>query len=610
MARPKLQREEYTVGWVCALPVELAAAQEMLDEEHDDHEQPEHDNNIYSLGRIGRHNVVIVCLPAGLIGNSPAAAVAMQMRSTFKGVRFGLMVGVGGGVPSEEVDIRLGDVVVSQPDQRNGGVIQYDFGKATPTGFQLKGFLNSPPPLLLGAVSKLRANQLRRKSNLSDYISKLNRLTEFTREIAARDDLFESTYAHEEGPTCQSCNQGKLVGRHPRSSSEPVIHYGTVASGNRVMKSGTQRDSVSKQFGGVLCFEMEAAGLLNSFPCLVIRGICDYADSHKNKTWQAYAAGAAAAVAKEILSLIPAPEVSRARTVDETIQSPRNDVAAVRNTQLKLLDGGFGVDTFLYYESWYEDSSIVYRITTSTVTINRFLSSFSTVRPNYVFLKVQMPKSSEAFTALQQNAPASLHPPSEFEHTLGRNNFIEAQHRRFKGDSIRKFVEQNEAEILIERREFPAARIYTIIWDPNGEGCRLEGMDRFIWNVLGRELGIYSLAKFFSTTSSVTVGGATKKEAMSGEYCSEMSEIEPWVKRGLPQTKLVVATIQFDLHEVLDFIHAEFSSKVELGRILTVTGSSVDAVAIKADDYVKSQWMGCGSKILESFSRFVHAPGQ
>ena len=66
MARRRLRREEYTVGWICALPIELAAAQEMLDAEHEDLEQDEHDNNLYSLGRIREHNVVIVCLPGGL----------------------------------------------------------------------------------------------------------------------------------------------------------------------------------------------------------------------------------------------------------------------------------------------------------------------------------------------------------------------------------------------------------------------------------------------------------------------------------------------------------------------------------------------------------------
>jgi nucleoside phosphorylase len=113
MARRRLRREEYTVGWVCALPIELAAAQEMLDEKHEDLEHDKNNNNLYSLGRIGDHNIVIVCLPMGLIGNNPAAAVATQIKATFKSVRFRLMVKIGGGVPSAESDIRFGDMVIS-----------------------------------------------------------------------------------------------------------------------------------------------------------------------------------------------------------------------------------------------------------------------------------------------------------------------------------------------------------------------------------------------------------------------------------------------------------------------------------------------------------------
>ena len=86
------------------------------------------------------------------------------------------------------------------------------------------------------------------------------------------------------------------------------------------MRDGAKRDRVSEDLGGVLCFEMEAAGLMNSFPCLVIRGICDYADSHKNKKWQPYAAGTAAACAKETLSVIPPAEVTKARAVDDMIR--------------------------------------------------------------------------------------------------------------------------------------------------------------------------------------------------------------------------------------------------------------------------------------------------
>ena len=96
-------REDYTVGWLCALPIELAAAQEMLDEEHEDSNRDPNDANIYTLGRIGEHNVVIACLPEDQTGTNSAAAVAIQMKSAFTSIRFGLMVGTGGGVPTAGV---------------------------------------------------------------------------------------------------------------------------------------------------------------------------------------------------------------------------------------------------------------------------------------------------------------------------------------------------------------------------------------------------------------------------------------------------------------------------------------------------------------------------
>lgn len=94
----------------------------------------------------------------------------------------------------------------------------------------------------------------------------------------------------------ERCSEKNVVERLSRGGKEIVVHYGTIASGNRFMRDAAERDRVSSKLGGVLCFEMETVGLMNSFPCLVVTGICHYVDSHKNKRWQAYAAGAAAAM--------------------------------------------------------------------------------------------------------------------------------------------------------------------------------------------------------------------------------------------------------------------------------------------------------------------------
>jgi nucleoside phosphorylase len=315
----QLCREDYTVGWVCALPVELAAALEMLDEEHAPLDQDPHDENIYFHGSVAGHNVVIVCLPVGRIGNNVAAAVATQMKAAFNSIRFGLMVGIGGGVPSAEADIRLGDVVVSKPDRTFGGVVQYDSGKATLSGFERTGSLNSPPQILLTALASVQANEFRGRSKVAEYIAKLNRVPKFRRDKAGADILFEATYSHEGGLTCDKCKAERQEAREPRDSDEVVIHYGTIASGNQVIKDAAKRDEISADLDGVLCFEMEAAGLMNSFPCLVVRGICDYADSHKSKRWQPYAAGAAAAYAKEVLSAIKPSLVEAERKIGEVL---------------------------------------------------------------------------------------------------------------------------------------------------------------------------------------------------------------------------------------------------------------------------------------------------
>jgi nucleoside phosphorylase len=123
---------------------------------------------------------------------------------------------------------------------------------------------------------------------------------------------------------CDHCSKERLVVRQPRRQ-EIMVHHGTIASGNRVMRDATERDRVSAELDSVLCFEMEAAGLMNSFPCLVIRGICDYADSHKNKIWQPYAAATAAAYAKELLSVIPTADVTNSLTADEVMREKNGE---------------------------------------------------------------------------------------------------------------------------------------------------------------------------------------------------------------------------------------------------------------------------------------------
>ncbi|KAL4885664.1 hypothetical protein BJY04DRAFT_205379 [Aspergillus karnatakaensis] len=316
------RHEDFTVGWISALPIELTAARHMLDEEYGPHP----DDSTYTLGRIGEHNVVMACFPAGQIGVSTGAIAAADLRSKFPSIEFCLLVGIGGGVPSAEHDIRLGDVVISQPDGIYGGVVQYDLGKTTCDGQQKRtGFLNAPPAPLLKTVSRLRSNHALGKNTMPAHLSHFDS-TLFDHRNTDPDVLFHSSYRHAGGSTCMHCSQEMLVPRATRARSEVAIHYGTIASGNQVMKDAIARDRLSSELGGVLCFEMEAAGMMNNLPCLVIRGISDYSDSHKNSSWQPFAAAAASACAKEILALHGASSGSkRRRLILDWIMSPEQE---------------------------------------------------------------------------------------------------------------------------------------------------------------------------------------------------------------------------------------------------------------------------------------------
>ncbi|KAL3487859.1 nucleoside phosphorylase domain-containing protein [Aspergillus germanicus] len=308
---------EFGVGWICALPLELAAATAMLDEVYENLPVQPSDHNTYTLGRIGAHNVAIACLPSGEYGSASAATVAVQLLSSFQSVKFGLLVGIGGGIPSEKADIRLGDVVVGIPTSSStyGGVVQHDLGKVGQGDtFERTGMLNRPPQILLTAVSKLQSihqmdgNQIFR--SLKETAQKSLALRNTLEAIYhARDFLFDADYCHNQTKsTCEACDQKRVIYRPYRATENPVVHYGLIASGNQVVKDSHFRDHLGRELGP-FCVDMEAAGVVNNFPCLVIRGMCDYADSHKNKDWQGYAAAVATAYAKQLLLVTPSETV-------------------------------------------------------------------------------------------------------------------------------------------------------------------------------------------------------------------------------------------------------------------------------------------------------------
>ncbi|CAG7952008.1 unnamed protein product [Penicillium salamii] len=320
----------YTVGWICALPVEYTAAQEFLDEEHGNPSfVSPNDANDYMLGRMGEHNVVIAVLPDGEYGTASAASVATNMLASFPNIRIGLMVEIGGGIPNASHDIRLGDVVVSAPRGGESGVFQYDFGKSIQDqSFQHTRCLNQSPATLRTAMAGIRTQYVRKGYQLEEAINyileeknrrirrKYKRLEPITNRLFLPDVIH-----HQAGCAVCAADPSTLIPRNERADDEdnPAIHYGLIASGNQLMKDALIRDRLAVE-KDVLCFEMEAAGLMNTFPgYLVIRSICDYSDLHKNEEWQGYAAMVAAAYTKDLLQRIPLNRIEAEKRINAVV---------------------------------------------------------------------------------------------------------------------------------------------------------------------------------------------------------------------------------------------------------------------------------------------------
>ena len=340
MAEPSQpnDRGDFAIAIICALPLEASAVISLFDKFWGDSGnmfgQAPGDPNAYTMGVVGLHNVVLAYPPG--MGKGSAAGVAASIGSSFLRIELALVVGICGGVPIKTggEEIHLGDVIISD------GIIEYDFGKQSPDMFVRKNTtldsLGRPNLKIRSLLNKLREDwsKMRLRANTSDYLVGLQQKSDQYRYPGVEaDKLFEPTYRHKhhDFPGCTicskcekkddevcrtaldfsclelKCSEDKLVPRsrlpeaqETSSTQKPKIHYGLMASGDTVMKSGEHRDAIATR-EGVIAFEMEGAGIWDKLPCVVIKGVCDYADSHKNKDWQNYAAAVAASCMKAFL---------------------------------------------------------------------------------------------------------------------------------------------------------------------------------------------------------------------------------------------------------------------------------------------------------------------
>jgi len=174
---------------------------------------------------------------------------------------------------------------------------------------------------------------------------------------ASQDRLYEASYIHRhrldgncnqcssDGENCSKncdeigCEQARLILRDRYSlpqrgdllhrDNTPFIHFGRFGSANTVMKSGEDRDRMA-QCDEVVAFEMEGAGVWDQHPTIVIKAACDYADSHKSKDWQGYAATMAAACVKVFLD--------EWRVVDELTEKGKFFISYSSEVLSKMID--------------------------------------------------------------------------------------------------------------------------------------------------------------------------------------------------------------------------------------------------------------------------------
>ncbi|KAI6478890.1 hypothetical protein MCOR13_011622 [Pyricularia oryzae] len=322
-----MENAKYTIGWIVAIETEFSASATFFDEEHDNVDTVDNDENAYLFGSIGTHNVVMASLPKGRIGTNPAASAIGDMVRSFPNLRFVIMVGIACGAPTAHNDIRLGDVVVGVPGSGQGGVRHCDFGVSRQNAdFKEYGHLNGPPTKVFGAITRLHTKHTRRGYDFEKRITanldkNLPMKSRFSRPKT--DVFYKPDCEHPTGKNISlcsiTCSPESILERTERNENDFIrVHYGVIASGNRKIEDAVYRDKYAEE-ANILCFEMEAAGIMNRFPCLVIRGICDYADTHINKDWQGFAAMAAAAYAYDFLSSIPPKAIEAEKQLVEVI---------------------------------------------------------------------------------------------------------------------------------------------------------------------------------------------------------------------------------------------------------------------------------------------------
>lgn len=418
-------RDDFEIAIVCTRPFEYDAILRITDQHWDEigdaYGRAIGDKNFYTTGSIADFDVVVLLLPGG--GKANAAGAAASLRSSYPRLSLVLLTGICGGVPNTTSgdEILLGDVIVSK------AVVQYDLGYQYPDRFVEKDTIETSlgkPTKNIGSLIALFETEFKRERlesraaelleiiqgnhQSNDLQSNRWRKISYAYPGTVRDKLFDNNYRHKHhspsaclcmncysnaDPTCDDtrnrdchelcCDDAFLVKRERHGEKKrweldnqfklaqaPAIFVGRVGSGDRVVRSSEERDRISRQ-KGVIAFEMEGAGLWDELPCIIIKGVCNYADGHQDGMWQYFAAASAAAVTRGLIeqyiktdkvASIQLSHLLRKKEHQECLANlrvtdPRNDKIRIQETK-----GGLLLDVYDWivnhpdFQQWQDDA--------------------------------------------------------------------------------------------------------------------------------------------------------------------------------------------------------------------------------------------------------------
>ncbi|PGH07641.1 hypothetical protein GX51_01650 [Blastomyces parvus] len=325
---PGRQPHDFAIAIICSLPVEAQAVEALFDETYDEldkvySKQPK-DINPYRIGRIGQHSVVLCWM---LKTGKENAATMANLQASYPGIKLSMVVGVcGAPYPFGDTQIFLGDVIICD------AVVGYDFLRQYPTSFQRKPEVDEVDEIrtLLRSL-KARRTCIEFREQISQHLDVIQQSGVRWQHPGFDDVLFDPSYHHKPysanssgrcccfcGSTsygscedalqkrCSSlgCDENHVKRRRDAAQVvKPLVHIGKMVSASVVMGSGEIRDKVIRNEGVIGVDFAELEGLWDHLPCIIIKGVCNYADGHDDQTrqWLGYAAATGASAAKAFL---------------------------------------------------------------------------------------------------------------------------------------------------------------------------------------------------------------------------------------------------------------------------------------------------------------------